>query len=83
MRRVFLLAFGSRSSDAATFGCGCLCGLLLLNACKLGVNHDTSAVLANDDFLAHSDVHLALGRNLAEAAGACVTLYVYNAEAVT
>ena len=43
---------------------------LLLNACQLRINHDTSAVLANDDFLMHADIQLTLRRNLVEATAA-------------
>lgn len=79
----FLFTFGSRSSDATTFGGGCLSGLVLLDACKFGVNHNTSAVLANNNFLTHSDVHLTLGGDFAETAGTSVTLNVYDSKAVT
>ena len=43
---------------------------LLLNAGKLGIDHDTAAVLANDDFLTHADIQLTLRRNLVEATAA-------------
>ena len=43
---------------------------LLLNASQLRINHDTSAVLANDDFLTHADIQLTLRRNLVEATAA-------------
>jgi len=40
----------------------------------VGVDHDASAIFANDDFLAHANVHLTLWRNLVEATTAGVTL---------
>ena len=43
---------------------------LLLYACQLRIYHDTSTILANDDFLTHADIQLTLWRNLVEATAA-------------
>ena len=56
---------------------------LLLNAGKLGINHDTAAVLANDDFLAHADIKLTLWRNLVKATAARLALYINDTQTVT
>ena len=48
----------------------------------LRVNEDTAAELANEDFLACSDVELALCGNLAVATAATVTLYLHYGETV-
>ena len=55
---------------------------LFLNACQFWVNHNATAVFANDDFLVHLDFHLALRWNAVEAAAASVTLNVYDTQAV-
>ena len=54
---------------------------LLLNI-HVGVNEDTAAELANEDFLACSDVELALCGNLAVATAATVALYFHHSETV-
>ena len=53
-----------------------------LYTCQFGVYEDTAAVLAHYDLLAGADVQLALGRNLVEAATACVALNVNHGQAV-
>ena len=70
------------SADTAALWCWCLCWLLLLYTCKLWVNHDTATVLANDDFLSHTDVHLTLWWNLAEATCTSISLNVYDTKTV-
>ena len=55
---------------------------LQLNACEFGIDHDATAVFANDNLLAHTDVELALGRDLVEASAAGVALDIYDAESV-
>ena len=70
------------SADTAALWCWCLCWLLLLNTCKLWVNHNTATVLANDDFLSHTDIHLALWWNLAEATATSIALNVNNTKTV-
>ena len=57
-------------------------GTLNLNSCKFGVDHDTAAVFAHDNLLAHADVELTLRWNLVEATTASVTLHVDNAETI-
>ncbi len=46
------------------------------------VDHDTSAIFANDHFLTRTDVQLSLRRNLVKATTARVTLYIYNAQSI-
>ena len=48
----------------------------------LGINEDTAAELANEDFLACADVELALCGNLAVATAATVALYLHYGETV-
>ena len=52
------------------------------HAGQFRVDHDASAVFANDDFLAHADVELALWRNLVEAATAGTAFYVNDAQTI-
>ena len=53
-----------------------------LYTCQFWVYEDTAAILAHDDLLASADIQLALGRNLVEAATACVALNVNHGQAV-
>ena len=53
------------------------------NASQFWVNHNASAVFANDDFLVHLDFHLALCRDAVEAAATSVTLYSNDSQTVT
>ena len=46
------------------------------------VNHDTSAILANDDFLTRTDIQLSLGWDFVEATATSVTLYIYDTQSV-
>ena len=48
----------------------------------MGVDEDSAAVFADDDFLAHFDFELFLRRDAVEAAAAGVALYVDDTEAV-
>lgn len=67
-----------------------LCGLSLYNCfvSELGfggdlrVDEDAAAVFAYDDFFAQADVHLALRRDLVEAAAAGIALDGYHGQAV-
>jgi hypothetical protein len=52
------------------------------NTGEFGVNHDATAVFANDNFFVHFDFHLFLRRDAVEAATTGVTLDVNDAEAV-
>ena len=63
-----LLLVGSSLTGAA-LGSLNLLGLLLYTS-QFRINHDTSAILANNDFLAHADIQLTLRRNLVEATAA-------------
>ena len=56
--------------------------LFNLHAGQLRVNHDTSAILAYDDFLVHLDVKLTLWRNLVETSTASITLHIDNPQTV-
>ena len=76
---------GGRRPVISIASCGLSLGVvggLCVDACKLGVNHDASAIFADDDFFVHLDLHLFLGRYAVEAAAACVALDIYDAEAV-
>ncbi len=55
--RLFLVSSGCLAG--AALGGLYMLGLLLYTG-QLGVDHDTAAVLANDDFLAHADIKLTL-----------------------
>ena len=66
----------------ATLWCRSLCRLLLLYTSKLRVNHNTSTVLANNDFLSHADIHLTLWRYLAEATCTSITLNIHDTQAI-
>ena len=57
--------------------------IVKLNACQFRVDHDTATIFANDDFLVHLDVEMALWRNLVEATAASVALYIDDAKTVT
>ena len=52
------------------------------NAGEFGVDHDSAAVFANDDFFAHLDFHLFLRRDAVEATTTGVALDVDDAETV-
>ena len=51
-------------------------------ACQFRVNHDTSAIFANNDFLTGADIQLSLGRNFVEATATGVALYIYDTQPV-
>ena len=53
------------------------------NTSQFRVDHDTTAVFAYDDFLAHTDIQLLLRRNLVEATTTSITLNVGNTQSVT
>ena len=57
-----------------------LCGFF--NAGECGVNHDATAVFANDDFFVHADFHLLLRWNAVEASSTGITLNVHDTKAV-
>ena len=50
------------------------CRNFLLHSGEFGVDHDASAVFADNDFLVHLDVELSLWRNLVEASAASICL---------
>ena len=52
------------------------------NTSQLRINHDTAAILAYDDFLAHTDIQLALRGNLVEASTASITLHVDDTQTI-
>ena len=79
IKECFLL--GALAADAATLGCGCL-GLVLFDTCKLGVNHNATAVLTYDNFFAHTNIHLTLRGYLAETTCTSITLYIYDTKTV-
>ena len=51
-------------------------------ASQFRINHDSSAILAHDDFLVHFDVELSLWRYFVKASSAGITLHVHNAQTV-
>ena len=53
-----------------------------LNTGQFGVDHDATAIFADDDLLAHADVELTLGRNLVEATTAGIALHINDAQTV-
>ena len=55
----------------------------VLYTSQFRVNHNTSAVFANDYFLTRADIQLSLGRNLVKATTTCVTLHIHNTQSVT
>lgn len=55
---------------------------LYLHTGQFRIDEDTAAVLADDDFLVHLDIELALWRNLVEATTAGVTLHIHDAKTV-
>ncbi len=50
--------------------------------CQFRVNHDTSAIFANDDFLTRTDIQLSLGRDFVEATTTSITLYIYDTQSI-
>lgn len=50
--------------------------------CQFGINHDSTAVFANDNFLVCADIDLALWRDAVEAATASITVYHNDAQSV-
>ena len=54
----------------------------LFCTCQFWVNHDTTAVFANDDFLTRTDIQLLLRRNLVKATTTSITLNVYYAQTI-
>ena len=57
-------------------------GLVEFHTSQFRIDHDSSAVLANDDLLVHLDVELTLRRNLVEATTASITLHVNDTQTV-
>ena len=79
----FLCLFFLFSQGAACATLGFLfSGLFDFNACQFGVDHDTAAVFAYDDFLTCANVELTLRRNLVEATTAGTTLNVNDAQSI-
>ena len=56
--------------------------LVNLHTSQFRVNHDTSAVFANDYFLVHLDVQLALWGNLVEATATSITLHIDDTQTI-
>lgn len=57
-------------------------GFYDLYTSQFGVDHDTAAVFAYDDFFAHTNVELALGRDFVEATTTGITLYINDAQTI-
>ena len=47
------------------------------------VNHDTTAIFANDNFLTHANIQLLLRRNLVKTTATCIALYINNTQTIT
>ena len=52
------------------------------HAGQFRVNHNTTTVLAHNDFFVHFDFHLLLRRNSVEATSTCVTLDVNDTQTI-
>ena len=57
-------------------------GFCDLYTSQFGVDHDTAAVFAYDDFFAHTNVELTLGRDFVEATTTGITLYINDAQTI-
>ena len=56
--------------------------LLSLYTCKLRVDHDATAILANDNFLVHLDVELTLRRYTVETTTTCIALDINDSQTI-
>ena len=63
--------------------CPLISKILFLYTSKFGIDHDTTTILADDNFLMHLDIELSLWRNLIEASTACITLDIHYCQTVT
>ncbi len=78
-----LFCFGSSLTGGALGACRLLGGGGVdLNACKLRIDHDATAIFTHNDLLVHLDLHLALRRDAVEAAATGITLDIYDAETI-
>ena len=57
-------------------------GSLCLNAGKLGIDHDTTTILAYDNLLVHLNIELSLWWNLIEATTASIALHIDHSQSV-
>ena len=79
---IYLKLFSLCTTNTTFLGSGCLGGLYCLHTGKLGVYHNTAAVLAHDDFFTHTNIQLTLRRYLVKATCASIALNIYNTQAV-